>query len=293
MIYSHQEITMTNPQPAETQHGRYMHANGLNIYYEEHGQGQPLLLIHGGILTADSWQPYLAAFAEHFRVITPDSRGHGRTNNPTGHMSFRLLADDMVALIQALDLKNPLIYGYSDGGQVALEIGMQYPDLPCALVIGGAHLEISQGSRDWVHSILGDAESPDVDIEKFERENPGFAADLRQNHGPDAWKILLKQIKPMWNSQLDYSPDDFARVVAPTLVLLGDRDDFVPIEDAVSMYRLLPDAEFAAVPNADHGSLIFSSEKIATVQPLILDFLLRHRHLPGIPTPSHTTSKNP
>src|SRR5207248_11441464 len=123
-----------------------------------------------------------------YRVIIPDSRGHGRTANRTGQMGFRLLADDMVALVQALDLQKPLIYGYSDGGQVALEIGMHYPELPQALVVGGAHLELTEGSRQWVRSILGDEHSPNVDTEEFERENPGFAEMLQRIHGPDKWK---------------------------------------------------------------------------------------------------------
>ncbi|MGA7733772.1 MAG: alpha/beta hydrolase [Chloroflexia bacterium] len=270
---------MTTPEHTETRHGHYIQANGLDIYFEEHGEGNPLLLIHGGILTSDSWQPYLAAFAEHYRVITPDSRGHGRTANPTGSMSFGLLAADMAALVQALDLRKPLICGYSDGGQVALEIGMRYPDLPQAIVVGGAHLELTEGSRRWVRSILGDEASPDVDIEQFERDNPGFAAGLQQDHGPDNWKTLLKQIKPMWNARLNYTVDDFTRVVAPTLVLLGDRDGFVPVEDGVGMYRLLPNAEFAVVPGANHTDFIFSPAKVTLLQPLILDFLLRHSNL--------------
>jgi pimeloyl-ACP methyl ester carboxylesterase len=274
--FSQQEVVMTTPEHTETQQGHYIQANGLNIYYEEHGQGEPLLLIHGGILTAGSWQPYLGAFAERYRVIMPDSRGHGRTVNPAGSMSFALLADDMAALVRGLDLRKPLIFGYSDGGQVALEIGMRYPDLPRALVIGGAHLELTEGSRNWVRSILGDADSPDVDIEKFERENPDFAAMLRRDHGAETWKTLLKEIKPMWNALLNYTPDNFARVVAPTLVLLGDRDQFVPVEDGAQMYRLLPNAEFAVVPAADHEALIFTRAKVALLQPLILDFLLRH-----------------
>ncbi|HYP40770.1 MAG TPA: alpha/beta hydrolase [Chloroflexia bacterium] len=281
---------MTTPEHTEGQHGRYIQANGLDIYYEEHGHGKPLLLIHGGTLTGESWQPYLAGMAEHYRVITPDSRGHGQTANPTGSMSFRLLADDMVALVKALDLQKPLIYGYSDGGQVALEIGMRYPDLAQALVVGGAHLELTEGSRRWVRSILGDEESPEVDFEKFERENPDFAAGLQQDHGPDGWKTLLQQIKPMWNSRLNYTPDDFARIVAPTLVLLGDRDDFVPVEDAVEMYRLLPNAELAVVPGANHTDFIFSRAKIIIIQPLILDFLLRHSDLVAQTAPSESAS---
>ena len=259
--------------------GRYIQANGLDIYYQEHGpsNGQPLLLIHGGILTSDSWRPYLAAFAEHCRVIAPDSRGHGRTNNPSGSsLSFELLADDMAALSHALGLHKPLIVGYSDGGQVALEIGMRYPNLPQALVIGGAYVELTEASSKWVRSILGGDQSPDVDLEKFERENPDFAAGLQQDHGPESWKTLLKQIKPMWNARLNYTLEDFAKVTAPTLVLLGDRDGFVPVEEGVTMYRLLPNSELAVVPGADHMHFIFSPAKIAVVQPIILDFLQRH-----------------
>ncbi len=281
---------MTAPEHGDTPHGHTIQANGLDIYYTEQGQGQPLLLIHGGILTGASWQPYLAAFAAHYRVITPDSRGHGRTANPTGHMSFRLLADDMVALVQALDLRQPLICGYSDGGQVALEIGMRYPDLPQALVIGGAYPELTDASRTWVRSILGDAQSPDVDTAQFARDDPGFAAMLQRLHGPDEWKTLLHQIKPMWNATLNYTAADFARVVAPTLVLLGDRDGFVRVEEGVEMYRLLPNAEFAVVPAAEHTDFIFTPAKVALVQPLIMDFLRRHDAAADQPAPAESPS---
>jgi pimeloyl-ACP methyl ester carboxylesterase len=233
-------------------------------------------LIHGGTLSGESWQPYVTAFAEHYRVIAPDSRGHGRTGNPTGTMSFALLAEDMVALVQALDLQKPLIYGYSDGGQVALEIGMRYPNLPQALVIGGAYPELTEASRTWVRSLLGDPQSPQVDTAQFARDHPDWAAMLQQTYGPDGWKTFLHNIKPMWNASLNYTADDWAQVVAPTLVLLGDRDSLVPVEDGVRMYRLLPHAGLAVVPGADHTDLIFSPATVARVQPLILDFLLRH-----------------
>jgi pimeloyl-ACP methyl ester carboxylesterase len=263
---------MTPPESTEAQHGQYIQANGLDIYYEEHGQGKPLLLIHGGTLTAESWQPYLATFAKHYRVITPDSRGHGRTSNPTGVMSYRLLADDMVAFVQALGLHKPLIFGYSDGGQVALEVGMRYPELPQALVVGAAWFKFSEAYSTWVQDLLGDKQSADVDIEKFERENPGWAGWLMQVYGADNWKTALKQLKPMWATPLNYTPDDFARVVAPTLVFVGDRDSMIPVEEASEMYRLLPDAELAVLPGADH---LAAFDKASLAQALILDFLDR------------------
>jgi pimeloyl-ACP methyl ester carboxylesterase len=207
---------MEQPVLAEPQRGHLIRANGLDIYYEEHGRGIPLLLIHGGTINGACWRPYLAAFSAHYRVIVPDSRGHGRTVNPLDTMSYRLLADDMVALAEELGLHRPLIVGYSDGGQVALEIGMRYPDLPQALVVGAAWFRFSETYRTLIRHIFGDEHLPDVDIERFARENPEWAEELQTLHGPGRWKGLLRQIKDLWSTPLNYISDDFARVVAPT-----------------------------------------------------------------------------
>jgi pimeloyl-ACP methyl ester carboxylesterase len=93
--------------PAET----YIEANGLRVYYEVYGEGEPLLLLHGGTATSRSWASHLPAFTEHFRVFAPDSRGHGRTDNPTGELGYRAMADDVAALVDALGLRRPLILG--------------------------------------------------------------------------------------------------------------------------------------------------------------------------------------
>jgi pimeloyl-ACP methyl ester carboxylesterase len=224
------------------------------MYYETHGQGEPLLLLHAGTLSADMWQPYLAAFTAHYRVIAPDMRGHGRSDNPTGAMSYRQLADEVVAFTRALDLHKLPIAGFSDGGQVALEIGMRYPDLPRSLIVGGVWFQFTAKYRAWARDALGDEETPEVDTARLARDHPDWAAWLEQIYGPDDWKPLLIHIKRMWTTPLNYTPDDFARVVAPTLVLLGDRDELVSIDEAAEMYRLLPAAELAVVPGANHGA---------------------------------------
>src|SRR5215510_10214917 len=123
----------TSSQPQ----ARYIEANGLNIYYEELGEGEPLLLLHGGIASTSAvwadppwgWTAHTSAFAEHFRVIAPDTRGHGRTVNTGGELSYPLLADDMVALVAALGLERPLLCGFSDGGIIGSCIAMRTPGL--------------------------------------------------------------------------------------------------------------------------------------------------------------------
>jgi len=268
--------TMTQADDTPAPQGQYVQANGLNIYYEEYGEGEPLILIHGGLATIEVWRSQLPTFGKHFRTIAPDSRGHGRTDNPTGSFSYRLMAADLAAFIQALGLRKPLIYGYSDGGQIALELGMRHPDLARALVVGAAWFKFSDTYRELMIQMLGDEHTEDVDTARMEQENGGYVEMLRAWHshvyGQDYWKTLLKQIKPMWSSPLNYSAEDFRRITSPTLVIAGDRDSVVPVEEAVEMYRLLPNAALGILPNADH----LQAPDHETFVAIVLDFLLRH-----------------
>src|SRR5262249_26815960 len=117
-------------------------ANGITIWYAEAGQGPPLLLLHGGIVSngpiwTDSpfgWGGHLGRFAEHFRVIAPDTRGHGRTRNPSGVLSYSDFAADVLALIRGLQLEKPRLCGFSDGGITAALVGIMAPDVPRAIV---------------------------------------------------------------------------------------------------------------------------------------------------------------
>jgi pimeloyl-ACP methyl ester carboxylesterase len=255
-------------------------ANGLEMYYEEVGSGAPLILLHGGTAIGSSWQPHLSELQKHFRVIMPDSRGHGRTNNPSGELSYCVMADDFAAFSQALGLTKPAIFGYSDGGQTVLEIGMRYPDLAAALVIGGATYQFSQLYYDTVNS-FSFINNGAVDIEAMERDEPEWAASLKTEHAtpdePDKWKTLLKQITPLWLTPLDYSLADLRKITAPALILVGDRDEGVPVEQAVEMYRTIPNAELAVLPHADHGSAGWlDSGPNPLFTGAVLAFVLRH-----------------
>src|SRR3712207_5094525 len=163
--------------------GTYIEVNGLTVYYEVCGEGEPLLLLHGGTATCRSLASHLPAFTEHFRVFCPDSRGHGRTDNPAGELGYRAMADDVAALIEALGLLRPLVLGYSDGGQIALELGMRYPGLARALILGGTQFRFSEACLEAVRGLFGIAKGEEVDPEKLEREQPDWVGFLREAHG--------------------------------------------------------------------------------------------------------------
>jgi len=265
---------MTQTGVISSQKGQYVQVNGMNMYFEEYGSGKPLILLHGGTVSSQMWQPYISSFIPHFRVITPDSRAHGRTNNPSGELSYHLMADDVAAFIQALNLTKPLVFGYSDGGQITLEIGMHYPNLTAALVVGAAWYKFTQTYQKGLEA--AGFESPGVvNIEQIQRQDPDYVKFLKTEHprsdDADYWQTLLKQISIMWWTPLDYTAEDFQKIIEPTLILLGDRDGIIDLEQAVEMYHLIPNAELAILPNATHMS---PNPKLLT--ETVLDFALRH-----------------
>ena len=258
------------------QNGQYVEANGLNMYYEEYGSGQPLVLLHGGMAAGKNVEHLIPAFSKQFRVIVPDSRGHGKTNNPSGKFSYRLMADDVAAFIEALDLKQPSLCGWSDGGQIALELGMNYPDTMKCMVVGAAWYRFSEQYQMMLKA-MGWESLGTVNLEKVTQALGPMADMWRTFHAtpdePDRWEKLATQISTMWWTPLGYTADDFQKVKTPTLILIGDRDQIIPVEEAVEMYRFIPGSELAIVPNANHGLPMARAELFTTI---VLDFLLHY-----------------
>jgi pimeloyl-ACP methyl ester carboxylesterase len=272
----YEESTMVETNTVSAQQGQYVLVNDLKMYYEECGSGKPLILLHGGMSTSSMWQTHIPFFAQHFRVIAPDSRGHGRTNNPTGEFSYRMMADDVAAFVQTLGLTKPLICGYSDGGQIALEIGMGYPNLTAALVVGAAWYKFSEVYLNRLKAF--GLEGPGVvNIEQVQRAAPDWVKFWQTEHSwtddPDYWQRYLKQISTMLWTPLDYTAEDFQKITEPTLILMGDRDGLIELEQAVEMYQLIPNAELAILPNATHMSTTTEGKLFTDI---VLDFLLRH-----------------
>jgi pimeloyl-ACP methyl ester carboxylesterase len=255
-------------------------ANGLSVYYEEWGAGEPLVLLHGATVTHAMWASVIPDLAAQYRVIAPDLRGHGRTNNPAEAFSYRLLAEDTAALVEALGLEQPHLCGWSDGGQIALEVGMRFPSLPRSLIVGAAqysypdHYQAAMG-------LMGFMAPGVVLFDQTERAAPGFLDMVRQlhcpTHGPGYEETLLTQLCTMYLTPLNYTRWDFSRIIRPTLVIVGDRDWGIPLEEAVGMYRQIPLAELAVISRGDHA---LPTSRPALFAATVLDFLERLNDVP-------------
>ena len=253
---------------------KFVHINGMNIYYEEYGSGEPLILLHGATGTgALQWKTHIPILSPHFRLIVPDARGHGKTDNPGGEISLPILTDDVAAFISALNLEKPLLCGWSTGGDTAIDIGIRYPNLAKALVVGGV---IHRKSETYLESLEARGiEGPGkVNAEKTKKNMPQLVELLRAAHpkGPDYWITLLEQLSREFIEPTLPSIDNLRKIAAPSLIIWGDRDQFLPVELAVELYHLIPNAELAVVPNADHSVCRVKAELFAN---LAKEFLLR------------------
>jgi 3-oxoadipate enol-lactonase len=268
--------------------GQYAVANGLRIYYEEHGTGHPLLLLQAGFDTHHIWDSQLPTWKEHFRVITADSRGLGRTEHPGGQISYELLARDALAVIQALRLEKPFICGIADGACVALQMAIWQPELAAACVLMAAWLwnarQESQRGLRIMQELFG-IDGPvreqlsEEDLHQIERKgHPAFdylrAGWTSEKAASGHWRTYLKEVWPSWSTLTEHGAADLERVNTPTLVVVGDRDEFQPVWEAAELYRHLPNGELAVIPGMDHFATIGNHAELVSLT--ILDFLKRH-----------------
>jgi pimeloyl-ACP methyl ester carboxylesterase len=233
--------------------------NGIRLYYELHGKGEPLLLIHGGLGSVENFSNQIPALEGRFLLICPDSRGHSRTMDSDRPLSYRLMASDMAVLMDSLHVEQASVLGWSDGGIIGLYLAIDHPRRIKKLAAVGANF-LASGLRD---------------IESVKRLNSENAwAPVRESYkrlSPDPchWPAFLEKVKAMWLSQPDLSVEELGRIRCPTLIVAGDRDA-IRIEHSVQLFQSIPGAQLFVVPGATHFLL---SEKPKLVNGILADFL--------------------
>lgn len=226
-----------------------IHANGLDIGYDVHGAGPPLVMLHGATsVGGDDFGPQIALFSRAFQVILPDARGHGRTTwDPDRGFSHDWLVDDLTAFVDALGLETFHLLGFSMGAMTALQFGSRFPHRLRTAVVAGITSE--REPRRSVARKLMDPRRADVD-------DPAWGRVLARRHdagqGEGTWRRLLPAIAADVAVHTLLTPREIHAIDAPTLVACGDRDPFVPIDHAWGIQRQLPDGRLLVVPDCGH-----------------------------------------
>ena len=213
--------------------GKYADVNGIKMYYEVHGKGQPLILIHGGLGTVNMVEPILSALAKNRQAIPIELQGHGHTADINRPFSFEQFADDVAALIRHLGLANADILGYSLGGGVALQTTIRHPDVIHKSIIVSAPCK----SDGFYPEVLAGQRSVNAEIAKTWIGSPMQKAYADVAPKPDDWINLAEKSGKLLQKDYDWSKE-VAAIKAPTMIVVGDADAVRPAH-AVEFFELL------------------------------------------------------
>jgi pimeloyl-ACP methyl ester carboxylesterase len=225
---------MTTHQTTETKGiGEYAEVNGINLYYETHGTGRPMILLHGGLMSGEMFGPILPSLAERHQVITIDLQGHGRTADIDRPIDIRLMADDIAALIDHLGLEKPDVVGYSLGGGVALLTAMKYPEKVGKLVSASANIR-----RDAIPpEMLAQQAQVNAAAAEFMKDTPMYQHYQQAAPRPDDFPRLLDKIGESMSKDFDFS-EEVRTLKVPTLIVAADAD-MAPPSHYVEVFKLL------------------------------------------------------
>jgi pimeloyl-ACP methyl ester carboxylesterase len=261
--------------------GNYAEVNGISLYYEIHGIGEPLVLLHGGVGALEMFGEVLPMLAENYQVIAVDLQAHGRTADIDRPLSYEFMADDIAALIQHLGFEKADVMGYSLGGGVALRTAIQHPEVVRKLVLVSATFK-----RDgWYPELL--AGQAAMNAEAAEAMKPTPLYQLYANIAPrvEDWSVLITKLGDLLRQDYNWS-EEVATIKAPTLLVVGDADG-IRTSNTVEFFELLgggqkdagwdgssmSNARLAILPGMTHYQ-IFASPALAAIVTPFLDAAL-------------------
>ncbi|MBL0103170.1 MAG: alpha/beta hydrolase [Bacteroidetes bacterium] len=225
----------------------YAPVNGLKMYYEIHGDGMPVVLIHGGGSTLETtFGNVLNDFAKHHKVIAVEMQAHGHTADIDRPLSFKQDADDIAALLQYLKIEKANLFGFSNGASTALKFAIYHPQMTNKIVVASTFIK-KTGAPDWFWDMMSNP--------SFEQmPQPYKDAFLKINPDPNALYRMYERDLARMQSFPEISDEEIKTISAPTYIIIGDRDIVTP-EHAVEMHRLISNSRLAILPGG-HGDYI-------------------------------------
>ncbi|WP_422741196.1 alpha/beta fold hydrolase [Micromonospora sp. WMMD754] len=226
-------MSTTQHSAETTAPGRYADVNGVHLYYETHGSGRPMILLHGGLMSGELFAPILPTLTATHQVILVDLQGHGRTADVDRPLDMALMADDIAALIDHLGLDRPDLVGFSLGGGVAMHVAFRHPEKVGRLVSASAHIR-----RDAVHpELLAQQGQVTGAAAEFMKDTPMYELYQRVAPRPEDFPRLLDKIGEAMAQDFDLT-EQVRGLRVPTLIVAADAD-MAPPSHYVEVFKLL------------------------------------------------------
>jgi len=256
------ELWKTLPAPLPVPEAKatgYAKVNGAEIYYAIYGSGEPLILLHGGLGNTDYWGGQIAEFSAKYKVITIASRGHGRSTRDDQPYSYHLMASDVLAVMDILSIDKASIVGWSDGGNIGLDIAINNPDRLVKLFAFGANFNPS-GVKPTV-------ETDPVFGAYVERAAADYS---RLSKTPKQFDEFVAQISEMWAKQPNFTPAQLKSIKVPVAIADGEYDEAIKLEHTQQMASLIPGSTLILLPNLSHFAMWQDAKAFNTA---VLDYL--------------------
>tara|TARA_R110002110_G_scaffold103751_4_gene262117 strand:- start:1161 stop:2027 length:867 start_codon:yes stop_codon:yes gene_type:complete len=249
--------------PGNVQAEARVDINGISLYYETYGEGAPVLVLHGGSAFLETMHNQITALADDHFVVAPDSRAHGRTSDADGvPLSYAQMADDMIALMDHLQIDKADIVGWSDGGNIGIDVAIRYPTRVGKLVTYGSNFHTNGLVPDEEgEGINSSPDDPNWEVVR------SFYQSVAPN--PDHWPVFHGKLMTMWDSQPTFTIGDLGGISSPLLVMAGEFDSIKETHTR-EIAASVPNGTLVIVEGEDHYAPLMAPEKVT---PHIVEFL--------------------
>jgi pimeloyl-ACP methyl ester carboxylesterase len=261
-----QQNSKANPIPVKS---GYAPVNGLKLYYQVYGEGEPIVLLHGAFMTIDlNWGQIIPILSKTRKVIVMEMQGHGRTADIDRPLSFTALASDVAAAMKYLQLDNADVLGYSFGGTIAFQLAMQYPGrVNKLIIISSTHKH--EGELSSVRELMKSFKSDFFDQTPLYTEYKRVAPDTTH------WRSFVNKMLDFNNQPYDLGDENIKKIKSPVLIVMGDNDGYDLVK-TIETYRLLggnvsgdiaglPQSQLAILPGKTHVSVVMDNAALLSI----------------------------
>jgi pimeloyl-ACP methyl ester carboxylesterase len=248
--------TVPLPQPA---YSETIGVNGANIFYARFGAGAPVIMLHGGLANSSYWSHQISELAQYFSVVVVDTRGHGRSPYEVRKVGYKVFADDMLKLMDALQLPSAAFVGWSDGAITAMQMAMLAPSRVQALFAFGANCTLAGLKPNGASSPV------------FTEYSARCKVEYRQlSPSPEKWPLLVSDLRAMWRREPNHSNKDLSAISSRIQVAAAEYDEIIKLEHARWIAKAIPNARFSLLENVSHFAML---QNPALFNEALLQFL--------------------
>jgi pimeloyl-ACP methyl ester carboxylesterase len=247
---------MVTPRTAAT-----VDIDGLAVFYETEGDGDPIVLLHGGLADNSTWASQFSGLSPYRRVVSAERQAQGHTPDRPGPLTYQAMTDQTISFLEALELGPVDLVGWSDGGMIGTLLAAEHPELVRTLTVTGSGFSSAGYVPGAMEELVGLTPQDDdmaMFVAMYEQASPD---------GPEHFPEVWQKMRTMWAEPFDWTAD-VERITAPTLVIVGD-DDYITVSHAEEFSRKVRDGQLAVVPGASH---LLPMEKPDLFNQLVLDF---------------------